>query len=117
MFIIGGILAILLSLQQQEIIAINFTKLQTYTDAIIAPIVNANTTTTSTNHFSLVIVFNKMLEESREYSEAVTAKGEPFSAESLFMALIFQQQQKMIDTLISKLSKDNKVEPKLRPIF
>jgi hypothetical protein len=54
--------------------------------------------------------------ESRQYSEAVTAKGEPFSAESLLMALIFQQQ-KMIETLIDELSKDNKAESKPRPIF
>jgi hypothetical protein len=46
------------------------------------------------------ILVDKMLEESREYSESVNAKGEPFSAESLLMALIFQQR-KMINTLIS----------------
>jgi hypothetical protein len=62
------------------------------------------------------ILFNKMLEESREYSKAVTAKGEPFSAESLLMALIFRQQQKMIETLIDKLPKDNKTESKPGPI-
>jgi hypothetical protein len=42
------------------------------------------------------ILFNKMLEESREYSEALTAKGEPFSTESLLMAIIFQQQTNML---------------------
>ena len=62
------------------------------------------------------ILFNKMLEESREYSESVTAKGEPLSAESLLMALIFHQQ-KMIKTLIERLSKVNKVGPKPRPIY
>ena len=62
------------------------------------------------------ILFNKMLDESREYSQAVTAKGEPYSAESLLMALIFQQQ-KMIDTLTDRLSKDNKNKPKQRPIY
>jgi hypothetical protein len=52
------------------------------------------------------ILFNKMLSECGENNDYVTAttfKGESFSAESLFMALIFQQQ-KMIIQLIAKLS-------------
>ena len=36
------------------------------------------------------ILFNKMLEEIRQYSESVAAKGQDYSAESLLMALIFQ---------------------------
>ena len=55
------------------------------------------------------ILFNKMLEEIREYSESVAAKGQDYSAESLLMALIFQQH-KMISHLVSKLCKDNKKE-------
>jgi hypothetical protein len=39
-----------------------------------------------------------------EYSKAAAARGEPYSAESLFVTLIFQQQ-KMISQLIDKLSK------------
>jgi hypothetical protein len=52
------------------------------------------------------IVFNKMSNECQqeEYSKAFDAKGEYNSAESLFMALIFQQQ-KTISQLINKLSK------------
>jgi hypothetical protein len=53
------------------------------------------------------LLFNKMLNECQqkeEYSKAFKAKGEYNSAESLFMALIFQQQ-KMISQLIDKLSK------------
>jgi hypothetical protein len=53
------------------------------------------------------ILFKKMLNECQkeeEYSKAFKAKGEYNSAESLFMALIFQQQ-KMISRLIDKLSK------------
>jgi hypothetical protein len=53
------------------------------------------------------ILFNKMLNECQkeeDYSKAFNAKGEYNSAESLFMALIFQQQ-KMISKLIDKLSK------------
>jgi hypothetical protein len=50
------------------------------------------------------ILFNKMLNECQkeEYNEAFSAKGEYNSAESLFMALIFQQQ-KMISTLIKNI--------------
>ncbi len=52
------------------------------------------------------ILFNKMLNECQkeEYTKAFNAKGEYNSTESLFMALIFQQQ-KMISKLIDKLSK------------
>ena len=52
------------------------------------------------------ILFNKMLNECKkeEYIKAFNAKGEYNSSESLFMALIFQQQE-MISKLINKLSK------------
>jgi uncharacterized membrane protein (Fun14 family) len=43
MFVIGGILALLLYLQTQEIITINITKLQTYTDGIFTSISNVTT--------------------------------------------------------------------------
>jgi hypothetical protein len=52
------------------------------------------------------ILFNKMLSECAEnesFLKTVNAKGVQFSAESLFMALIFQQQ-KMISQLIANLS-------------
>jgi hypothetical protein len=52
-------------------------------------------------------LFNKMLEEIREYAKAVAIKDEAYSTESLLMALIFQQQ-KMISHVIKKLSKDNR---------
>ena len=42
-------------------------------------------------------LFNKMLKEcleNEEYAEAFNSKGPRYSAESLFMALIFQQQTK-----------------------
>lgn len=41
-------------------------------------------------------LFNKMLAECQEneyYVSAVSSKGEPFAAESLFMFLILQQQK------------------------
>jgi hypothetical protein len=52
------------------------------------------------------ILFGKMLNECQkeEYSKAFNTKGEYCSTESLFMALIFQQQ-KMICNLIDKVSK------------
>ena len=43
-------------------------------------------------------------QRKEEYSKAFNVKGAYNSVESLFMALIFQQQ-KMIRTLIEKLSK------------
>lgn len=52
------------------------------------------------------ILFNKMLtepQENQDYVRAANSKGEPFAAESLFMALILQQQ-KMIKQLITRLS-------------
>ena len=52
------------------------------------------------------ILFSKMLNECQqkeEYTKAFNAKGEYNSTDSLFMALIFQQQ-KMISKLIDKLS-------------
>jgi hypothetical protein len=55
------------------------------------------------------ILFNKIVNECQKESKALTAKDEYNSAESLFMALIFQQQ-KIISKLIDKLSniKENK---------
>jgi hypothetical protein len=52
------------------------------------------------------ILFNKMLNacQKEKYTKAPNAKGEYNSAESLFMALIFQQQ-KMISQLINRLSR------------
>jgi hypothetical protein len=51
------------------------------------------------------LLFNKMLSECKENEDlvrAVNSKDEYFSAESLFMALILQQQ-KTINELISKV--------------
>jgi hypothetical protein len=53
-------------------------------------------------------LFNKMLKECLENEECASAsktKGPQYSAESLFMALIFQQQ-KMISELIKKIGSD-----------
>jgi hypothetical protein len=54
------------------------------------------------------LLFSKMLSECQQnadYAKAAMARGEPYSVESLFMALIFQQQQKMISQLINRLAK------------
>ena len=56
------------------------------------------------------ILFNKMLTEcleNEEYASASKTKGPQYSVESLFMALIFQQQ-KMITELIKKIGLDQK---------
>jgi hypothetical protein len=56
------------------------------------------------------LLFKKMVSECREnedYATAVSSKDEYFSAESLFMVLILQQQ-KMINELIAKLSEQKK---------
>ena len=52
------------------------------------------------------ILFNMMLtewHENQDYVMAVSSKGEPFAAESLFMILILQLQ-KIIKQLIARLS-------------
>ena len=49
-------------------------------------------------------LFKKMLNECYKYSVPVNAKGEPFPAEPLIMALLLSQQ-KMIDWLISQTYK------------
>jgi hypothetical protein len=43
-------------------------------------------------------------QQNADYAKAAMARGEPYSAESLFMALIFEQQ-KMISQLIDRLAK------------
>jgi hypothetical protein len=56
------------------------------------------------------ILFNKMLNEcqqEQQYINAANAKGETYVAESLLIALIFQQQ-KMIGHYVDKLLKHNK---------
>jgi hypothetical protein len=55
-------------------------------------------------------LFNKMLTEcleNEEYAVVFKTKGPQNSAESLFMALIFQQQ-KMISKLIKKMQNNQK---------
>jgi hypothetical protein len=60
-------------------------------------------------------LFNQMLKEcqdNEEYAEGFKTKGSQFSAEFLFMALIFQQQKtisKLIDSLRSNQNGDVKL--------
>jgi hypothetical protein len=52
------------------------------------------------------LLFSKMLSEcgeNKDYVKAASSKGHSFAAESLFLALILQQQ-KMISQLIAKLA-------------
>jgi hypothetical protein len=46
--------------------------------------------------------------ENEEYAEALKSKGSQFSAESLFMALIFQQQKMTSGLIESPTSSQNK---------
>jgi hypothetical protein len=58
------------------------------------------------------LLFNKMLSECREnedYIRAVSSRDEFFSAESLFMVVILQQQR-MINELIGKVSERKKLK-------
>ena len=59
------------------------------------------------------LLFNKMLSECKQENEdfirAANSKDEFFSAESLFMVLILQQQ-KMINELIARLSSDKMIK-------
>ncbi|NOJ28513.1 MAG: hypothetical protein DA330_10940 [Nitrososphaera sp.] len=48
-------------------------------------------------------LFKQMLDDCQRYASAVNAKGEPFPAEALLMALIFQQQ-KMIHWLTRQIN-------------
>ena len=57
-------------------------------------------------------LFIKMLNDCYRYVEAVNAKGEPFPAEALLMALIFSQH-KMIGWLVSRLEGKKGVDPRL----
>jgi hypothetical protein len=57
------------------------------------------------------LLFNKMLSEcgqNKDYIRAVNSKDENYSAESLFILLILQQQ-KMINELIAKVSECKKL--------
>jgi hypothetical protein len=47
-------------------------------------------------------LFKKMLADCYRYAEAINAKGEPFPAEAMLMAMIFSQH-KVISWLISRL--------------
>jgi hypothetical protein len=58
------------------------------------------------------LLFNEMLSEcvqNEDYIRTVIHKGEYFSAESLFMLLVLQQQ-KMINELIAKVSESNNLQ-------
>jgi hypothetical protein len=47
-------------------------------------------------------IFNKMLSDCYKYTNAVSAKGEPFPTDSLLMSLLLSQQ-KVIDWLATQV--------------
>jgi hypothetical protein len=60
-------------------------------------------------------LFNQMLKEcleNEEYEEAFKTKGQQYSAESLFVALIFQQQ-KAISRLLDSLGSNQETKRKM----
>jgi uncharacterized membrane protein (Fun14 family) len=50
LFALGGILALLMYLQYQELITVNTAKFESYTDGIVSTISNANSTIEPWNH-------------------------------------------------------------------
>jgi hypothetical protein len=48
-------------------------------------------------------IFNKMLSDCYKYANAINAKGEPFSTDSLLISLLLSQQ-KMIDWLSAQVA-------------
>jgi hypothetical protein len=56
------------------------------------------------------ILFEEMLDicKRKDYVDCAATKGESFSAEALFLVLIFEQQ-KMINELIRKLDKVDRI--------
>jgi hypothetical protein len=52
------------------------------------------------------MLFHEMLNECRKYGDAAIAKGDNYSTESLFLALLLQQQ-KMINQLIAHASNND----------
>jgi len=56
------------------------------------------------------ILFEEMLDrcKMKEYVDCAAAKGENFSAEALFLVLIFEQQ-KIINKLIRKVGKADRI--------
>lgn len=53
-------------------------------------------------------LFNRMLDECYAYAAAINAKGEPFPAEALLMALVFAQH-KMIDLLVKAVKRHERL--------
>jgi hypothetical protein len=51
-------------------------------------------------------MLSECLSDEEQYRNAVNSKGENYTTESLFMALIFQHQR-MISTLIEELSSED----------
>jgi hypothetical protein len=65
------------------------------------------------NNFSFILrkqnrkLFEKMLQSSYKYSDAINAKGKEFSTESLLISLIFDQHKMLLINAVSNITNNN----------
>ena len=52
-------------------------------------------------------LFEKMLQSSYKYSDAINAKGKEFSIESLLISLIFDQHKMLLINAVSNITNNN----------
>ena len=52
-------------------------------------------------------LFEKMLQSSYKYSDAINAKGKEFSTESLLISLIFDQHKMLLINAVSNITNNN----------
>ena len=65
------------------------------------------------NNFSFILrkqnrkLFEKMLQSSYKYSDAINAKGKEFSTASLLISLIFDQHKMLLINAVSNITNNN----------
>jgi hypothetical protein len=65
------------------------------------------------NNFSFILrkqnrkLFEKMLQSSYKYSDAINAKGKEFSTESQLISLIFDQHKMLLINAVSNITNNN----------
>lgn len=65
------------------------------------------------NNFSFILrkqnrkLFEKMLQSSYKYSDAINAKGKEFSTGSLLISLIFDQHKMLLINAVSNITNNN----------
>jgi len=52
-------------------------------------------------------LFEKMLQSSYKYSDAINAKGKEFSTDSLLISLIFDQHKMLLINAVSNITNNN----------